>query len=260
MLGRQAKEDVIPGTAQYHADTVLELLLRDLRGKISPPTQAGNQYFLLLVDDKSIFMSVVLLPSKDHTTDAIKKFKLRAESESGRKFRGLKTDRGGEFNLENFSEFYLEQGVRRQLMVPYSPQQNGVVERHNATVVGAARSMLKAKGLPNQFWGEAVLTAVYILNRTPTRSVKGVTPFEVWYGRKPSVHHFCTFGCIVYVKNTKPFLSKLDDRGRRMIFIGYEQGTKAYRVYDPMTDHVHITRDVIFDEAGQWDMGSSRGS
>jgi hypothetical protein len=135
-------------------------------------------------------------------------------------------------------------------MVPYSPQQNGVVERRNATIVGAARSMLKVKGLPNQFWGEAVLTAVYILNRTPTKSVEGAIPFDVWYGRKPSVHHFRTFGCIVYVKNTKPFLSKLEDWGRWMIFIGYEQCTKAYRAYDPVTDRVHITRDVIFDEAG----------
>jgi hypothetical protein len=213
LAGKQRRTS-FPAQAQYRADTVLELVHGDLCGKISPPTPAGNQYFLLLVDDKSRFMSVVLLPSKDRAADAIKKFKLRAELETGRKFRGLRIDRGGEFNSENFGEFCLEQGVRRQLTVPYSPQQNGVVERFNATVVGAARSMLKAKGLPNRFWGEAVLTAVYILNRTPTRSVEGATPFEVWYRRKPSVHHFRTFGCIVYVKNTKPFLSKLEDRWR----------------------------------------------
>jgi hypothetical protein len=67
------------------------------------------------------------------------------------------------------------------------------------------------------------------------------------------VHQFHTFGCIVYVKTTKPFLSKLEDRGWQMIFVGYEQGTKAYRVYDPVTDHVHITLDVVFNEVGQWD-------
>jgi hypothetical protein len=94
--------------------------------------------------------------------------------------------------------------------------------------------MLKAKKLPNWLWGEAVMTTVYVLNRTPTKSVDGVTPFEVWYGKKPSVQHHRTFGCIVYVKNTRPHLSKLEDRGCRMVFIGYEKGTKGYRVYDPV--------------------------
>jgi hypothetical protein len=131
--------------------------------------------------------------------------------------------------------------------------------------VGTARSMLKAKNLPNWLWGEAVLAAVYVLNRVPTRSVEGATPFEVWYGKKLAVHHLHTFGCLAYVKNTKPNLSKLDDRGCMMIFTGYEQGTKAYRVYDPVMKKVHITRDVLFDEAGQWnweqtEAGADQGS
>jgi hypothetical protein len=117
--------------------------------------------------------------------------------------------------------------------------------------------MLKAKGLPNWLWGEAVMTAVYILNRTPTRSVEGATPFELWFGKKHVVQHLHTFGCIAYVKSTRPNLSKLDDRGRKMIFIGYEQGTKAYRFYDPMLKSAHVSRDVVFDEAGQWDWGES---
>jgi hypothetical protein len=113
--------------------------------------------------------------------------------------------------------------------------------------------MLKAKGLPNWFWGEAVQTVVYVLNRAPIKGLKGATPFEIWYGKKPSVHQLHTFGCIAYVKNTKPHLSKLEDRGHKMIFVGYEKGTKAYRVYDPVTHKVHITCDVVFDEATQWD-------
>jgi hypothetical protein len=84
--------------------------------------------------------------------------------------------------------------VKRQLIAPYYPQQNRVVERKNGTVVGAARSMLKAKKLPNWFWGEAVLAAVYILNKTPTKSVEGTTPFELWYGKKLTVQNLRTFG------------------------------------------------------------------
>jgi hypothetical protein len=123
-----------------------------------------------------------------------------------------------------------------------------VVEQRNGTVVATARSMLKAKGLRGWFWGEAVNTVVYILNRCPTKSVTGMTPFEAWYGKKPAVHHLKTFSCVVYVKNMAPHLHKLDDYGRKMIFVGYERGTKAYRAYDPVGRRVHITRDVVFDE------------
>jgi hypothetical protein len=115
-------------------------------------------------------------------------------------------------------------------------------------VVGAARSMLKEKGLPGWFWGEAVTTAAYLLNRVPCKAVNGKTPFEVWYGKRPAVHHLKTFGGIVYVYNTKPHLKKLDDRGRKMIFVGYERGTKACKAYDLVTKKVTITRDVVFDE------------
>ena len=94
--------------------------------------------------------------------------------------------------------------MHRQLTAPYSPQQNGVVERRNQSVVAMARCMLKAKNLPGYFWGEAVTTAVHILNRAPTRALDGKTPFEAWHGERPHVHYFRTFGCIGHVKNTRP--------------------------------------------------------
>jgi hypothetical protein len=120
-------------------------------------------------------------------------------------------------------------------------------------VVGAARSMLKVKGLPGWFWGEAVITAVYLLNRVPCKANGGRTPFELWHGKIPVVHHLKVFGCIVYVKNTVPHLKKLDDRGRKMIFVCYEKGSKAYQAYDPATGRVTVTRDVVFDESDSWD-------
>jgi hypothetical protein len=98
------------------------------------------------------------------------------------------------------------------------------VERRNQTVVGMARSMMKAKGLPGVFWGEAVNTAVYILNRSPTRSLNEKMPYEAWHGERPVVSYFRTFGCVVHVKNTKPNLKKLEDRSTPMIFVGYEAG------------------------------------
>jgi hypothetical protein len=235
----------------FHLSRVLELIHGDLYGKILPPTPASNQYFLLLVDDRSRFMSVVLLSSKDQVDDAIQKFQVRAECRTGEKLRGLCTDRGGEFNSKNFAEYCLEHGVWRQLTMPYSPRQNGVVERRNGTVVGTAKSMMKVKSMPAWFSGEAILTAIYILNRLPTKSVEGATPFELWYGKNP-LFITCILLAVLHVRNTKPQLSKLDDRGRRMVFIGYEKRTKAYRLYDPVEKKVHISRDVVFDEDDQW--------
>ena len=131
---------------------------------------------------------------------------------------------------------------------PYSPQQNGVVERQNQTMVGMARSMMKAKSIPARFWGEAVTTAVFILNRTPTKALKGVTPFEAWYGRKPSVSFLRTFGYIGHVRKTKPVLTKLEDRSTPMVLLGYVESTKTYRLYDPRGGKVVVSHDVVFNE------------
>jgi len=164
----------------------------------------------------------------------------------------LRTDRGGEFAASDFVNYCAQLGIRRQLTAPYTPQQNGIVERRNQTVVGTARSMMKAKSLPGVFWGEAVSTAVYLLNRSSCKAIGGRTPYELWDRHTPSIQHLRTFGCIAHTKVNTPHQKKLDDRSRRMVFVGYEPGSKAYRVYDPSTRHVHISRDVVFDEAAAW--------
>jgi hypothetical protein len=102
-----------------------------------------------------------------------------------------------------------------------------MVERWNQTVIGMARSMMKAKAMPVDFWGEAVSTAVFILNHSPIKALEGWTQFEAWHGRKPNVAFLRTFGCIVHVKNIKPGLGKLEDRSTPMVFLGYEEGSKA---------------------------------
>ena len=103
-----------------------------------------------------------------------------------------------------------------------------MVERRNQTVVGMARSMMKAKKMPAEFWGETVTTAVFILNRASTKALKGKTSFEAWYGRKPNVSFLWTFGCIGHVRKTKPVLTNLEDRSTLMVFLGFVEGTKAY--------------------------------
>jgi hypothetical protein len=127
-------------------------------------------------------------------------------------------------------------------------------------VVTTARSMLKAKVLPGWFWGEVVSTIVFVLNRCPTKSVDSMTPFEAWHGKKPVLYHLRMFRCIVYIQNMVPHLRQLEDCGHKMIFIGYESGSKTYRTYNPVMKRVHVTRDMVFDEQAQWEWGTGGGN
>jgi hypothetical protein len=220
----------------------------DLCGQITPKSIGGASYFLLVVDDYSRYMWVEMLKRKDQALEMFKKVVARAENESGAKLKAMRTDRGGEFNSNLFSIFCSEGGIKHYTTTPYTPQQNGVVERRNQSVVEMARCLLKAMKVPSVFWGEAVRTAIYLLNRSPTKALNNITPFEAWHGVKPKVSHLKIFGCVAHVKQVGPGIGKLSDRSKRMVFIGYESGTKGFRLFDPSTNRLVVNRDVIFDE------------
>jgi hypothetical protein len=114
-----------------------------------------------------------------------------------------------------------------------------------------ARALLKQRGMSVVFWGEAVVTAVYILNRSPTKALNGMTPYEAWHGRKPAVSHLRVFGCLPFTKELG-HIGKLDDRSTPGVFIGYAEGSKAYRILDPGTLRVRTACDIVFDEGRGW--------
>jgi transposase InsO family protein/ribosomal protein L15 len=167
LVGKQ-KWVIFPSVARYRVKEKLELVHGDLCGPVTPAMPGAKRYFFLLVDDVSRYMWLVLLATKDEALSVFTAFQARAEAEAGRKIGTLRTDRGGEFTARSFVEHCSKQGVQRHLTAPYTPEQNGVVERRNQSVLGMARSMLKAMSMPSYFWGEAVITAVFILNRSPT--------------------------------------------------------------------------------------------
>ena len=204
-------------------------------------------------------MWIELLEKKSEALMCFKKVKVAAELESGRRLKALRTDRGGEFNSGAFVVFCNEFGIRHNTTTPFTPQQNGVVERRNQTVVEMARCLLKSMKVPSKFWGEAIKTAVYILNRSLTKSLSGKTPFEMWHGKKPRINHLRTFGCTAYAKIVRPGVSKLTDRSVPGVFLGYEPGTKGYRVYDPIKDKLMVPRDMVFDETKPWNWEGDEG-
>ncbi len=128
--------------------------------------------------------------------------------------------RGKIFSNE-FSEYLKEHGIQRKYSCNYSPQQNGVIKRKSKHIVEITRAMLNEKNLPNYFWVEAIATTVYIMNRTPTTAVHGMTPEEKFTGKKPNVPHLKVFGCIAYVHVPDEKISKLNPKAKKCIFIGY---------------------------------------
>ena len=256
LLGKQFRNS-FPKESYSRAKKPLELIHTDVCGPISPSSLGKNNYFLLFIDDFSRKTWVYFLKQKSEVFEAFKTFKAAVENESGQKIKALRSDRGGEFTSKEFQEFCATSGIRRFLTVPRSPQQNGIAERKNRTILDMARSMLKSKHLPKEFWAEAVDTAVYLSNRSPTRSVWGKTPQEAWNGRKPGISHLRVFGSVAHVHVPDERRTKLDDKSEKYIFIGYSTHSKGYKLYNPSSKKIVISRDVMFDEEGEWEFNSS---
>ncbi|CAL9017123.1 unnamed protein product [Prunus brigantina] len=206
----------------------------------------------LVVYDFTRMSWVYFIRNKSSALECFRKFKAMTELQSGYKIKGLRSDRGGEFLSGEFNKFCEESGIQRQLTMAYSPQQNGVAERKNRTVVEMAKSMLHEKGVPYEFWAEAVNTAVYLLNRSPTKALNKITPFEAYTGRKPGIAHLKIFGSPCHVLIPSALRHKLEENSHKCIFVGYGLCEKGYRLFDPSTRKIILSRDVQFDENGLW--------
>ena len=246
VVGKQTKQSFPVGKSK-RAEAILEIIHADVCGPMRTESLSGSKYFLLFIDDFSRMSWVYFLKHKSEVFECFKKFKILVEKQTGKVVKVLRTDRGGEFTSNEFHVFCDEHGINKQLTAPYTPEQNGVAERKNRTVVEMARSMLKQKGMPDSFWAEGVAAAVHILNISPTKAVWDQTPYEAWNGNKPLVSHLRVFGCICYVL-IKTARHKLDQKSQKHVFIGYCPNSKAYRLYDPLSGKVTISRDVVFDE------------
>ena len=165
----------------------------------------------------------------------------------------LRTDRGGEFTSSEFNELCSQQGIKRQLTTAYTPQQNGVAERKNRTVMNMVRSILSGKGIPKPFWPKVVNWAFYVLNRCPTYALTDITPHEAWSGTKPSVDHFRVFGCLAHVHVPDVKRSKLDNKSFVCVLLGMSEESKGYKLFDPLNKKIVVSKDVIFEEDKQWD-------
>jgi hypothetical protein len=170
------------------------------------------------------------------------------ENQIGKKIRVLRTENGGEYTSKDFMDFCVGKGIKRELTIPYNPQQNGVTERKNMVIVWVARAMLHDQGLPLFLWAEACYTTFYVQNRNPHKVVGSMTPKEDFLGKNPKVGHFRIFGCITYSHVPFEKRTKLEPTTKRGIFVGYSETSKAFRIYFPSLRKIVLRRDVRFEE------------
>jgi hypothetical protein len=186
------------------------------------------------------------LESKDQVFEHFRLMTLRLNKEHPNCLKAIRSDNGTEFRNASFDEFCLEHGIDQQFSTPRIPQQNGVMARKNRTPVEMARTMLDEHKTPRCFWADAISTACYISNRIFLRSILHLTPFELRFGRKPSVSHFRTFGCKCFVLKHGN-LDKFESRSFDGILLGYTPHGRSYRVYNFETNTVVESYDVTFD-------------
>ncbi|GJR70522.1 putative ribonuclease H-like domain-containing protein [Tanacetum coccineum] len=226
----------------------LFMLHMDLFGPTFVSSLMHKKYCLVVTDDYSRFSWVFFLKTKDETSEILKNFIKEIENLVDKKVKIIRSDNGTEFKNKVMDEFCREKGIKREYSVARTPQQNGVAERKNRTLIEAARTMLADSKLPTTFWAEAVSTACYVQNRVLIVKPHNKTPYELFRGIKPAIGFMKPFGCHVTILNTLDKLGKFDGKSDEGFFVGYSLSSKAFRVYNIRTRKVQENLHVGFLE------------
>lgn len=245
ILGKHARQPFPESNSK--SKSVLEIIHSDVCGPMQMRSLQSSRYFVTFIDDFSRKVFVYGIEKKSMVVDIFKDFKMKAELQTGKKIQILRSDNGTEYCNRTMAEFLRSTGILHQTTVPYTPQQNGIAERMNRTLVEKARCMLFDARMSTKFWAEAIMTAAFVINRIPNRTCNK-TPEEIWSNKKPDLSILRIFGCkaMSFIPKEKRF--KFDPKSKHCIFIGYSSTTKGYRLYDPCTNKIFISRDVKFFE------------
>ncbi|GJY49327.1 putative ribonuclease H-like domain-containing protein [Tanacetum coccineum] len=249
-LGKSKKYSHKPKTENTNME-VLHTLHMDLCGPIRVQSINGKKYILVIVDDYSRFTWVKFLRSKDETPEFVINFLKQIQVGLNKTVRYIRTDNGTEFVNQVMSKYYEGVGIFHQKSVPRTPQQNGVVERRNRTLVEAARTMLIFSKAPMFLWAEAVATACYTQNRSLIHTRHNKTPYELVHDKKPDLTFLRVFGALCYPTNDSEDLGKLQAKADIGIFVGYAPSRKGFRIYNKRTRRIMETIHVTFDELHQ---------
>ncbi|GJS84793.1 putative ribonuclease H-like domain-containing protein [Tanacetum coccineum] len=246
--GKQHKASYKHISAVRLITETLQLLHMDLFGPTNIRSIDQKYYSLVVTDDFSRFSWTFFLGTKDETFYVLKEFITLIENQLNKKVKGIRCDNGTEFKNAKLIELCGEKGIKRDYSNPRTPQQNGVAERKNRTLIEAARTMLADSKLPTMFWTEAVSTACYVLNRVSITNPHNKTPYELISGKVPQIGHLKPFGCQVTILNTSDYLGKFEGKADDGYLVGYASNSKAYRVYNLPNKRVEETLNLRFLE------------
>ncbi|GJR52711.1 putative ribonuclease H-like domain-containing protein [Tanacetum coccineum] len=213
----------------------LHLLHMDLFGPTFVKSLMKKMYCLVVTDDYSRFTWVFFLATKDETSGILKSFITGIEFLVDHKVKMIRCDNGTEFKNREMNQFCEMNGILRQFSVARTPQQNGVVERRNRTLIEATRTMLADFKLPTTFWAEAVNAACYVQNKVLIVKTHNKNPYELFHGRTPTLSFMRPFGCPITILNTIKHLGKFDGKDGEGFFVGYSLNSKAFRVFNSRT-------------------------
>lgn len=246
IFGKQARLSFNKSKDKSHIKRPLFIVHTDLCGPITPATIDNKSYFVMFIDEYTHYCVTYTIVRKSDVFAVFKDYIAKSEAHFDSKLVNLYCDKGGEYLSNEMKEYFVQKGISYHVSVTATPQQNGVSERMVRTITEKARALISNAKLNKIFWGEAVLTAVYLINRTPTKALKQYkTPYEMWHNRKPVLKFLKVFGSTVYVHNKKR-KTKFDDKSWKGILLGYEPN--GYKIFRPETETFVIVRDVIFDE------------
>ncbi|KAJ0542271.1 putative RNA-directed DNA polymerase [Helianthus annuus] len=241
LVGKSSKLHLL--SSDYHSSHVLDLVFCDVWGPSGVSSFDGHNYFLLCVDHFSKYMWLFPLKRKSEVFETFKRFVTMAERQFSTKVKSVQTDWGGEFR--NLSSFFASIGIIHRLSCPHTSEQNGTVERRHRHVVETGLTLMAQAHVPQRFWHFAYDTAVYLINRMPSRNI---SPFEHLFKHKPNFSFLRVFGCLCfpYLRPYNPH--KMDLRSTPCIFLGYSTSHHGYRCFDPESDRIYIARHVRFIE------------
>jgi transposase InsO family protein len=208
----------------------------------------SNKYGLIIVDEYSRFTWVFFLHDKSETQEVLKKFLKRAQNEFDAKVKKIMSDNDSEFKNTQVKDYLDKEGIKHEFLAFYTPQQNGVVERKNMTLIESARIMLDEYKTFDRFWAEAINTTCHAVKQLYLHRLLKKTPYEFLTGNKPNVSYVRVFGSKCYVLIKRPQFSKFAPKVYEGFMLGYDSNSHAYRVFNKDFGCVKTMCDVVFDE------------
>ncbi|CAJ2662759.1 unnamed protein product [Trifolium pratense] len=246
VLGKQCRVRFKPG--KHKTEGILDYVHSDVWRPTREASMGGSRYFVTFTDDFSRKLWVYFMKHKSEVFSKFKLWKAEVENQTGRKIKYLRSDNGTEYTDSQFQKFCEQHGIQRHFSVRKTPQQNGVAERMNRSLTERARCLRLNAGLSKGFWAEAINMACYLINRSPRASLEGKVAKEVWTGKPIDLNNLRIFGCPAFVHISSEDRSKLDPKSKKCVFVGYSKGVKGFKLWDPVSKKMVLSRDVVFDE------------